>query len=444
MIDRNIIERFRKYLNETKLIEKNKRYILSFSGGPDSVFLSYVLNNLGFEFDLFYLNHQLRKDSVCEEEFVLEFSKRMKKAVIVKRFDVEKFCKENKLGIEEGARIVRRQKLMEVYLKGSYNGVLLAHTLDDLIENFFIRMFRGSGFGLPGMIEKDGIFIRPILNFRKSEIFEFLKKNGISYYEDPSNLDKKFLRNRIRLELIPLVEEISPTGMKGILKTIQNIEDMKITFSQVLMSIQNKKYLTHLEFDSKRFINLPETLKFLFIRNMLSSFSGEFELKKEHIKKINKKIELKNFIVEINKNYGIIQKKIKLEERKIKTPVSLIFGDFYLEFETKEKIECYKYNENNYEVNYFDYNAIKEPLIIRTRKKGDKMVKFGKTKERKIKDFFIDKKIPKILRDFWPVICDKKGIILIPFVARSENGIITEKTKNVLVIKCRRIEDGWA
>ncbi len=438
-----MIERLKKYINETVLIEKNKKYLLSFSGGPDSVFLSYVLDILGFKYDFFYINHGLRDDSDNEEEFVKEFSRKMKKNIIVERFNVKRFCKENKLSIEEGARVIRRQKLMEAFVKGSYNGILLAHTLDDLIENFFIRMFRGSGLGLPGMSAKDGIFIRPIIIFRKSEIVRFLKENGIKYYEDPSNLDKKFLRNRIRLELVPLVEKISPTGIKGILKTIQNIEDMKLAFSGILENIEVRKYLTHLEFDSSKIINLPETLKFIFLKNALSLFSGELELKKEHIKKLNKKLELKNFIVEINENYGIIQKKIKLEERKLKIPDNFIFGDFYFEIETKDKFDCLKYNDKDYEVNCFDSLYIKEPLIIRTRNKGDKMIKFGKTKEEKIKDFFIDKKIPKILRDYWPLVCDKNGIILIPFVARSEIARITDKTRKVLVIKCRRIENGW-
>lgn len=442
MIVNEIINRLNKYLTEKNLIEKNKRYLLAFSGGPDSVFLAYALNKIGFEFDLFYLNHQLRDDSYEEEKFNINFSKKIKKEIKIKRFNVNDFCKKNRLGIEEGARIIRRELLIDEYSLGIYDGILLAHTLDDLIENFFIRMFRGSGFGLPGMSEKDGIFIRPLIIFRKSEIINFLNRKKIPFYQDPTNLDKGFLRNRIRLEIIPLLENISPTGINGILKTIENIKDMKESFNNIMNDIKAVHYLNHIEFESDKFLKLPKSLQFLFLKNTLSLYSGELELKKEHLRKFPGKYELKNFIVEINENYGIIQKKVKLDERKIKIPESFIYGDFYLDFVIKDKAECYINNGTN-NIAFFDYDFIEEPLYIRIRNKGDKMLKKGKKKEVKIKEIFIEKKVPRILRDFWPVICDKNGIIFIPFVSMSEIGKINDKTNKILVIKCRRIKNGW-
>uniref|UniRef100_A0A7C4U9D3 tRNA(Ile)-lysidine synthase n=1 Tax=candidate division WOR-3 bacterium TaxID=2052148 RepID=A0A7C4U9D3_UNCW3 len=436
-----MIERIKRFIDENRLLNKNERYLLSFSGGPDSVFLSFILDKIGYEFELFYLNHLLREDADKEEKFVKEFAEKLKRKIFVERFDVKRFCEENKLGIEEGARIIRREKLYEKIIQFNYNYALLAHTLDDLIENFFIRIFRGSGFGIPGMKMKEDWIIRPILNIRKNEIVSFLNNEKIEYYIDPSNSDRSFLRNRIRMELIPLIEDISPTGLNGIIKTIDNIESMKSSFYKMVKDIKIRRFLNHIEFDSGKYLSLPESLRFLFMRNALSIFSGELELKKEHIKKSEGRFELKNFIVEINKNFGIIHKKVQLEEKRLDIDKSLIFGDFYIEC---KKVDDLIYKKNEFEdVEYFDLNDLFPPFFIRKREEGDKMVRFRKNRERKIKDFFIDKKIPVILRDFWPLVCDRNGILFIPFVARCERGKIKKETKDILMFKCRRILNGW-
>jgi len=431
----NLIERVQKFIQSHKMFTKRDRILLSFSGGPDSTFLAIALRELGYNITLFYLNHMLREDSHLEEKHVDNFSKTFKIPLIKKSFDVKAFVEKTGMGIEEGARKIRKKLLMKEY-KNGFTAIATGHTLDDNIENFLIRLFRGSGFGLKSMKPVDKPFVRPLLGLRRSEIISFLEQRDIDYYTDPTNMKLDFLRNKIRHILIPEIEEISPIGLSGIVRSIENLQDIEDALNQLISIRGLKIYPTHLEFNPSTFLKLPDAMRFIFLRKLLEMSGRELEIRRNQIKSFPGRVEMKSHVVSITEKWGVVLKKIKTDPVLIEKPGAYRFGDFEFTIGIKN---LKKHIDFSRKMEYFDMDDVHFPLGVRTRKRGERLIPFGRRRDRKLKDLFIDAQVPDVLRDVWPVVYDKKGILFVPMVVRAERGRIRKTTERVLMIKYRRL-----
>ncbi|MGL4910604.1 MAG: tRNA lysidine(34) synthetase TilS, partial [Cetobacterium sp.] len=207
-----MLKKIYKKIKDEKLIENGDKLVLGFSGGPDSVFLLEILNNLkqelNFEFILVHINHLLRgENSDGDEAFAIECGERLNIPVFTKKISIEKVAKEKGIGLEEAGREIRYNFFSEILKKTSSNKIAIAHNLDDQIENFLFRLIRGTSLeGLEGIQNRDNI-IRPINETYKSDILKYLDENKILYRIDETNFENEFTRNSIRLDLIPNIEK---------------------------------------------------------------------------------------------------------------------------------------------------------------------------------------------------------------------------------------------
>ncbi len=432
-----MIKEVEKYINEQGLIKGGEKILVAFSGGPDSVFLAISLNELKYNIGLAYLNHQLRKDSMNEEEFVVDFARVNKIHLFKERGNVKETIKKKNLTLEVAAREVRREFLLKIMEREHFDLIATGHTLDDLIETFFIRLLRGSGFGLRSIPPYDYPFIRPILHLRKKDITDYLDSKGVPYYTDPTNSDRKILRNRIRGELIPLIEKMNPNAIYNIKRSIENLSEIEEAMQKIVGEMNFEVFKMHIKFPIAKYITLTEPMKFLFLKKLLAVFGYEYELKRAHIKSSNNIIELKSAIIEFEEDYGYIIKKTNLIPIGIETRGSFEFGDFKISTDIKEK-KGIDFSPN---IEYFDIDELELPLKVRTRKDGDCIMPFGLKGRKKLKEIFIEKRIPRFLRNLWPVIEDKRGVVFVPGVVRSERGRLNKKTRDVLIIKYERIKD---
>ncbi|MBM0045905.1 tRNA lysidine(34) synthetase TilS [Anaerococcus sp. mt242] len=447
-----VTNRFLSNINKYNLIDKNDTIIIGSSGGPDSQFLIYLLNEIKNEYNLTiilaHLNHLHRKEASFDEKLVIDTGEKLGLKVEVRKASMDELAKANKISPEDAGRRLRYEFFNDIASSYRNSKIAVAHNMDDQAETMLFRMARGTGLdGLAGMDYKNKNIIRPILSFKKSEILEYLNQNNISYAIDATNLENDYSRNYIRNEIFPKISEINPNAINNFF----NLSDIIKNDLAIIDEIIDKKYKEivinekdyFVKFDKGKFEDISYPIKTRLIRIAIFKLTGDTKnISKENIedfinienlqtgKKIikDKLVFQKNYnsyelmILNREQNYSVI-KKINLDEeivfngRKIKT--SIVFGK----------------KDKSRNVGYFDLDKISFPLTIRTRENGDKFRPIGMDHKKKLKDFFIDEKIDKSIRDQIPIILSNDDIIWIVGYRISEQFKVDSGTKNILKIE---------
>ena len=406
---------FREILKVNKkynLIENNDTIVVGFSGGPDSVFLVEMLkklqNFINFKIYLVHINHLLRgKDAVSDENFSFEYAKKNNLEIFIKRIPVKEIAKEVGKTLEEVGREERYKFFSEIYKKVGANKIATAHNKDDQIETFLFRLIRGASLqGLEGIKIKNNNIIRPISEIYKKDILDYLNKNEIQYKIDKTNFENEFTRNSIRLDLIPFIEKRYNIKFKE--KIFSLIEEIR-------ENNQNNSLNLSDFIDSENRIIL-EKIKFLSNFNK-KNLLGIFLNKKNITVNRNKIDEIENLIrsngtkkIDMNKNYRIVKDYtyLYIEEKKENCPINnravklnipseQIFDNFKISVNVVENLNIPK-QKNQYLLDAL-YNDIIE---VRYRKEGDRIF-LDEKHSKKVKEVFIEQKVPKDLREKVPV-----------------------------------------
>ena len=435
---------FREILNINKkynLIESNDIIVVGFSGGPDSVFLVEMLKKLqhffNFKIYLVHINHLLRgEDADSDENFSFEYAKKNNLEIFIKRIPIKEIAKEIGKTLEEVGREERYKFFSEIYEKVRATKIATAHNKDDQIETFLFRLIRGTSLqGLEGIKIKNNNVIRPISKIYKKDILEYLNKNEIQYKIDKTNFENEFTRNSIRLDLIPFIEERYNIKFKdkifSLIKEIRennqnnslNLSDY--TDSENRIILEKTKFLSN--FDKKNLLSLFLNKKNIEVnRNKIDEISSL--IKSNGTKKID-----------LDKSYRIVKDYtyLYIEDKKencvinnnviqVKIPSEQIFDNFKITVSTVENLDIPK-QKNQYLLDAI-YNDIIE---VRYRKEGDRIF-LGEKHSKKIKEIFIDQKIPKDIRDRLPIFLYNNTIFwiynvkkaYIPKINKNENKLI--------------------
>ena len=419
------MELFREILNINKkynLIESNDIIVVGFSGGPDSVFLVEMLKKLqhffNFKIYLVHINHLLRgEDADSDENFSFEYAKKNNLEIFIKRIPVKEIAKELGKTLEEVGREERYKFFSEIYGKVGANKIATAHNKDDQIETFLFRLTRGTSLqGLEGIKTKNNNIIRPISEIYKKDILEYLNKNEIQYKIDKTNFENEFTRNSIRLDLIPFIEERYNIKFKD--KIFSLIEEIRENNQNNSLNLSDYT-------DSKNRI-LLEKIKFLsnFDRkNLLGLFLNEknIEVNRNKIDEINSLIKSNGTKkIDLNKTYRIVKNytHLYIEEKRedntinnstiqLKIPSEQVFNNFKISIEIAKNLDIPK-EKNQYLLDTL-YNDIIE---VRYRKEGDRIF-LDENHSKKIKEIFIEQKIPKDIRDRIPIFLYNNNIFWI-------------------------------
>ena len=438
------MELFREILKVNKkynLIEINDIIVVGFSGGPDSVFLVEMLkklkNFINFNIYLVHINHLLRgEDADSDENFSFEYAKKNNLEIFIKRIPVKEIAKEIGKTLEEVGREERYKFFSEIYEKVRATKIATAHNKDDQIETFLFRLIRGTSLqGLEGIKIKNNNVIRPISEIYKKDILEYLNKNEIQYKIDKTNFENEFTRNSIRLDLIPFIEERYNIKFKdkifSLIKEIRennqnnslNLSDY--TDSENRIILEKTKFLSN--FNKKNLLSLFLNKKNIEVnRNKINEISSL--IKNNGTKKID-----------LDKTYRIVKDYtyLYIEDKKencvinnnviqVKIPSEQIFDNFKITVSTVENLDIPK-QKNQYLLDAI-YNDIIE---VRYRKEGDRIF-LGEKHSKKIKEIFIDQKIPKDIRDRLPIFLYNNTIFwiynvkkaYIPKINKNENKLI--------------------
>lgn len=237
-----MLERFKQFISQEKLILPGEQTLLAASAGVDSSVLCDLFLKAGWPFVLAHCNFQLRgTNSELDEFFVKKMAQQAGVPFVSIRFDTMDFAEENKLSIQEAARQLRYEWLEQVLQQTNCQHIATAHHLDDSIETVLFNFARGCGIrGLHGILPRNGRLIRPLLFASKKEILEFASREGILFREDLSNLEDKYTRNKIRLQAIPVFEKINPSFQKSAAATIGRLREVEHIFDFAIQTIREK------------------------------------------------------------------------------------------------------------------------------------------------------------------------------------------------------------
>ena len=466
-----VVEKVKKTIEDNGLIKKGDSVIVALSGGPDSVCLLNVLNEIKDEYGIklyaAHLNHKIRgmeaqKDAVfcvrtCDEMGVVCF---------VKAYDVPAYSKENGLSIEEGARKLRYNMFFELKESLGAQTIAVAHNLDDQAETVLMRMMRGTGLeGLKGMDYKreDGI-IRPLIDVTRSEIEEHIKDNEIEFRIDESNLEEVYSRNKVRLSLIPYIEKnFNPNIKKALSRMSRLLGDdcgyMNAIAKEHFERLCRKNSGNSVKMDAKELCGLHRSISTRLVRMAVEKVLEDIKgLELVHVEDVmnlalkgreGASIDLPRDMVALKRGNNVIigirneivPKESKIEGFKYDLPKKgkIFIKEIGMEIETfeleKKEGAKLKYEEGCV---YLDRDKIEGNMTVRSRKDGDRIRPVGLGGSKKVKDIFIDMKIERSDREKIPVVSDGKGIMWIYGYRIGEDYKVDGKTANVIKIIARK------
>lgn len=416
-------------------INYGDKIAIALSGGMDSMCLLDVLlkNKAQLNLSLIAINieHGIRgEDSVNDSKFVKDYCLKKGVDLYFRQVDVPLFCNENGYSIEQGARILR-YGVFEEFLKDNndYKIATAHHSLDN-VESVLLNIFRGTGIkGLKGIVSTDKI-IRPLIKTSKKDIENYVKENDIPYVVDVSNFDEYYARNYLRNNVIPLI-----------IDKFQGVENNVLRLS--MTATEEDEFLDQLSLSYIEKISDERYAISLNLNNVIIKRASILILKNLNVKKDYEKIHLTNILSLKNLQTGseiVLPKNVvavreydkivfykKTQKQNYEYPFSV--GNFNFE----NCIAVIKEAKKD-DLIYFDKDKIPTNAVIRTRKDGDIFKSFGGG-TKKLNDYFIDKKVPKLNRDNTPLIADGNNVLVIFDLAISQSVKVDENTTSVLSAK---------
>lgn len=452
----NLLQRFAEFIKKENLFSPKDKLLLAVSGGVDSVVLSELCYQSGFDFIIAHCNFQLRsEESDRDEKFVRELAKKYQVEIKVKKFETENYAGENKLSIQEAARVLRYEWFEEI-VRSRESGVgrqntqsamylVTAHHADDNAETVLMNFCRGTGLhGLTGIPVSYGDIRRPLLSFTKNELIDFARENKLDFVEDTSNLLNIYTRNLFRNEIIPVISKVYPQVKENLTDNISRFIEIEKIYKMGVADIKTKLVK---EKGSEWHIPVKQLMAYNN-RALIYEIITDFGFSEKQIDEIIKLAgsDSGKYIDSPLFHYRIIKHRhwfiispvqsalsgiIVIEERDN----SVGFEEGILQLE-KLPATNYKPQTSNF-IACLDAKEITFPLILRKWKTGDYFYPLGMRKKKKLSRFFIDQKLSMPAKErAWVMESDKK-IIWVVGMRIDERFKVTEKTSQVLQISLK-------
>lgn len=408
---------------------KEKKLLIAISGGIDSVVLTHLLSVLNFNISLAHCNFNLRNTaSDLDTVFVKELAEKLQIKCFTTSFQTAKIAKENKESTQITARNLRYTWFQETLQAHHFDFVLTAHHADDNLETFLINLTRGSGLdGFTGIPEVNGNIIRPLLKFSRNEIESFAKENGILWREDQSNASTKYVRNKIRHKILPVLKEINPSLLETFSKTIEHLKESAQIIDDSIEKISKNVVLKEngiakFKVDKLQQLSNPKAYLYQLLKtynfsefndiyNLLSAQSGKQVFSKTHVLLKDRDV----LILSKRENLSEHQKaqevtfSISKNTAKITTPVHLT-----LEEVTEQSIQ----NKNTI---YVSKESLKHPLIVRKWGNGDYFYPAGMQGKKKLSKYFKDEKLSLLEKQNTWLLCSADDSIIWVIGMRKDN-----------------------
>lgn len=433
-----MLNQFHNHLQTDFPFLKGKKMLLAISGGIDSMVLLHLFYQLQYDITVAHCNFSLRgSESDADEDFVKLTCERLNIPVFIQKFDTNQLATNYKLSIQLAARKLRYEWFSELLVQKKLDYIATAHHLDDEIETFLINFTRGTGLdGLTGIPSVNGNTVRPLLKFSREQIEKLAKENNMQWREDSSNASNKYLRNKLRHDVVPILKELNPSFLASFQNTLSHLKQAQslvdnassIVYKQVVEDeVELKKIsitkLKELENYKSYLYHWLQPLGFSAwddIYNLVDAQSG-------------KQIFAENYILLKDRNYLLISERNNVNE-SIEYPIERE----QLEVKVPLKISISRLanisNQSNKTI-FVDEEKITFPLIIRKWKEGDVFYPIGMKGKKKVSKYFKDEKLSLIDKEKQWLLCSNDEIIWIINHRADRRFIANETTKQIIKLE---------
>ena len=462
--DKNIAKfrkQFVQFAKENDLFKKGDSILAAVSGGCDSIVMLHLLHEIseesGISLSIVHFNHQLRhEESKRDADFVKNLSEKLNIHCTVKLIDVKTFSKKEGISVQDAAHRLRRKGQLKLVEENGYYAVATAHHKDDQLETLLMRLISGAGpQGMSGISIKEDGYIRPLMFAEKQQILDYAEMKKIEWVEDSSNLSNKYIRNKLRLEVIPTLKEINPSAAEVASRTAITFGRLSSDLEALSDKIWKKSILS--ENETEIILAIPELSNYF---NMIGYFM---------INRALKRIDRESPTV-LNRQFNDIAKLVE----KGSTGSEIILSDGYRVLKDRDRLIIYNntakindvqinigvpahYRDIVLETNRAQWNSdsrfpkdvqhevVDNRLIdggilkLRTWKKGDRIHPLGLKGTKKVSDILTDAKMPLNKKRDFPVVEYDGDVVWVCGIRLSDQFKVTKNTTDVVHLKIKNL-----
>jgi tRNA(Ile)-lysidine synthase len=436
-----MLEKFKSHILQNFPFLEAKKLFLAVSGGLDSMVLLHLFQQLPFEIAVLHCNFQLRGlESFGDQNFMVEYTNTNNIQLFYTQFDTTAFAKDYKLSTQVAARELRYSWFYEQLEIQNFDYILTAHHADDNLETFLINLTRGTGLdGLTGIPAQNDKIIRPLLPFTRQEIEVYAKEINLQWREDSSNASDKYLRNKIRHTLIPVLKELNGNFISSFQKTQNYLQEAQTLVEDASIMVYQqvvRQKESEIHFDLKKLMQLPNYKSYLYqwlhefgftawddIYDLVERQSGKqvfsagFRLLKDRDFLILSPLHLEKELVEFL---------INEDQQKINIPLNLSFC----------KVADISIDSNT--TIFVDADKLQFPLVLRHWNEGDLFQPFGMGgQSKKVSKLFKDEKLSLIEKENVWLLCSNNQMVWVIGMRQDERFRIENTTKNILKIQLK-------
>lgn len=435
-------DRVEEYIRNNGLLSKDRLHLVALSGGADSVALLLILRELGYRIEAIHCNFHLRgEESDRDEEFVKVLCSEKDVQIHLIHFDTKEYASVHQVSIEMAARELRYHYFKQLRQDIGAETVCVAHHHDDAIETLLMNLMRGAGIhGLTGIHPRNGIVVRPLLGVSRQEIEDYLREHEQSYVTDSTNFQPDVLRNKIRLQLLPLIEDIYPGSTDNIARSVYYLSEAEKVYNAEIT--RNKEMCLYDSHHSSCLMSLSSLFSFPSPLCYLHEHLSPLGFNRIQIEQILASLKGESGRVFTSSTHILVIDRKNIIVEPIREPMKPLVipepGLYRYDENGKIRVECL----NNYagisrdpQVATLDADKVHFPLTLRTVVDGDRFQPFGMKGQKLVSDFLTDIKQNILEKHRQLVITDASGTIVWLVGLRIANPFrITPSTDRILLL----------
>jgi len=455
----DLIQKVRGTIETYQMMKPGDRVVVAVSGGPDSVAMLHLLwrlrDILSIQLHVAHLDHGLRGHSSQEDaRYTRRLARRLELSATVEQIQLSPGSKGS---LEEKARLARYAFLERVASSMRAQRIATGHNADDQAETVLMRILRGAGSdGLSGIPPVRGRIVRPLIQVRRLQIEEYLRRRRFRPRRDHTNLELQHLRNRVRKQLIPLLERSYNPNIVEVLNRIGHLESEEGAYfrqlsENLLKTLVKKDSKGKIVLDLGSFADYFNIAGKFLIRELIRKTKGDLrQIGHEHVDRVfslardgslGSRIHLPHGVVVERADKSLVFRMglpepfceaVKLPGKNELSSAELVLRAELLD---KSEISWPPQGKNRYEA-FVDWARLRSPFVLRTRRRGDRFRPLGMRGTRKLSDYLIDRKVPRVQRDEIPLLVGRDGIIWVVGHDIADPCKVTRKTSSVLWARC--------
>ena len=410
-----MLNKVKDYIKHHKLLDDNKLYLVALSGGADSVALLLLLDEMGYKFHAIHCNFHLRGEESDRDEHFCEQLCQQKNIPFHRiHFDTLTYAEAHKISVEMAARELRYRYFEQLRKDIGAEGVCVAHHRDDTVETVLMNLIRGTGLrGLTGIQPKNGNILRPLLSVTRAEIEQYLHGKGQGYVTDHTNLETDVLRNKVRLQVIPLLQQLNPAVSENIQRAAENLSDAQAVLDAVMLPYQHVKELDLNQLTdtaSREYITFEWLKNYGFngaqVRQLLTAETGRVFSSPQ------------GYDVLVDRGHLLVEPSLK-PMKNLRIPEE---GTYVLDDQTRISVKTEPvWISRDAAVATVDVSRVRFPLTVRRVEKGDWMIPFGMEGRKLLSDLMTDRKMTVFEKRRQLVVVDGEGNMVWLVGIRTDN-----------------------